>query len=248
MELAAAHEFAREKGVSRVTYAIVRALLTPVLRIWFRLRIEGREHIPADGPAVVTPNHKSFSDSFFVALATPRHVQFMAKAELIEGRSGRLLNRLGAFPVQRGTADAEAMATARAILDRGGLLALFPEGTRVRDPEALGSPKRGAARLALESGAPLVPCAITGTDSLRIGVFIKPKRVQVAFREPIPVAALEPTPQVAGEVTDELLWPGIEQDYRRLLKRQGAIAAGLAALGAGGLLAAKAQRRRKRKR
>lgn len=245
MELEAAHRFARETGVSRPVRAVVKGLLTPVLRLWFRLRIEGREHLPADGPVVVAPNHKSFSDAFFVALATPRHAQFMAKSELLAGRFGWLLNRLGAFPVRRGESDAEALETARAVLRRGGMLALFPEGTRVRDPEALGAPKRGAARLALEAGAPVVPCAIEGTEALRKGAFVLPKQVQVSFGEPIAVEQLEPTPEAAASLTDELLWPGVEADYRRLLKRQGAIAAGLAALGAGGLLAARARRRRR---
>ena len=244
MELEAAHAFARDKGVSRPVRAVVKGLLTPVLKLWFRLRIEGRDNLPVDGPAIVAPNHKSFSDAFFVALATPRHAQFMAKSELLAGRFGWLLNRLGAFPVRRGEADDDALATARGILDRGGLLALFPEGTRVRDPEVLGAPKRGAARLALEAGAPIVPCAIEGTEALRKGLLVLPKKVQVSFGEPIPVDRLEPTPEVASELTDELLWPGVEADYRRLLRRQGAIAAGIAALGAGGLLAVKARRRR----
>jgi len=245
MDLEAAHRFARERGVSRPVRATVKGGLTPVLRLWFRLRIEGEEHIPREGPAVVAPNHKSFSDAFFVALATPRQAQFMAKSELFAGRGGWLLNRLGAFPVRRGEADEDALATARAVLDRGGLLALFPEGTRVRDPEALGRPKRGAARLALEAGAPLIPCAITGTEALRKGPIVLPKRVQVAFGEPIAVQQLEPTPEVAAEVTDDLLWPGVEADYRRLLKRRGAIAAGLAALGATGLVAARTRKRRR---
>ena len=83
----------------------------------------------------------------------------MGKTELFEGRRAWLLVRLGAFPVRRGESDADALETAREILRQGGLLALFPEGTRIRDPDELGDPKRGAGRLALESGAPLVPAA-----------------------------------------------------------------------------------------
>src|SRR5581483_11291103 len=145
-----AHRIAREKGVSRPLYAIVRLIVGGFLRVWFRLRITGAEHVPKEGAAIVAPNHKSFWDSFFVAMGTRRHVRFMAKTELIEGRAGRLLVRLGAFPVRRGEADADALATAREILRQGGLLALFPEGTRIRDPETLGTPRRGAGRLAIE--------------------------------------------------------------------------------------------------
>ena len=237
-----AHRLAREKGVSRPLYAVVRGILTPLLRTYFRMRIAGAEHIPREGAAIIAPNHKSFFDSFFVALATRRHLRFMAKTELIEGRWGRLLVRLGAFPVRRGQSDADALETAREVLRQGGLLALFPEGTRVPDPEALGEPRRGAGRLALESGAPLVPAAISGTDHLWAGPVPKPKRVQVAFSEPIPVERLPATPEAAGELIEERLWPEVEGSYRRLRGRPGLIAAGLAALGVG--LGGVAMRRR----
>ena len=164
-----AHRLAREKGVSRPLYAFVRGLVAPFLRIWFRMHVSGAEHIPKSGAAIVAPNHKSFWDSFFIAVCTRRHVRYMAKTELIEARYGRLLVRLGAFPVRRGRSDADALETAKTILEQGGLLALFPEGTRIRDPEELGHPKRGAGRLALETGAPLIPAAITGTEQLFLG-------------------------------------------------------------------------------
>src|SRR3954451_14104847 len=117
------------------------------------MHVSGGEHLPRSGAAIVAPNHKSFWDSFFIGVCTRRHVRFMAKTELIEARYGRLLVRLGAFPVRRGSADADALETARVILEQGGVLALFPEGTRIRDPEELGHPKRGAGRLALETGS-----------------------------------------------------------------------------------------------
>src|SRR5207253_10618989 len=139
---------------------------------------------------LVVPNHKSFWDAFFVAAATRRHVRYMGKRELFEGPWGRLLVRLGAFPVRRGESDAEALETAREILRQGGLLALFPEGTRVREPETLGSPRRGAGRLALETSTPLIPAAITGTEKLFLGPVPKPRRVQVSFGEPIEPTAL----------------------------------------------------------
>src|SRR6185503_17566378 len=115
---------------------------------------DGADHIPREGAAVIAPNHKSFYDSFFLALATPRPMRFMAKNELIAPWYGAYLVRLGAFPVRRGESDEEALETAREILRQGGLLALFPEGTRVRDPGELGEPRRGAGRLALETRSP----------------------------------------------------------------------------------------------
>lgn len=240
-----AHRLAREKGVSRPLYFLVRLLLVPLLRLWFRMHIGGAGNIPATGAAIVAPNHKSFFDSFFVALATKRHLRFMGKTELFEGSKGRLLVRLGAFPVRRGESDADALETARTILRQGGLLALFPEGTRVRDPATLGSPRRGAGRLAIESGAPIVPAAITGTEKLFwMGWLPKPVRVQVSFGEPIDVRALEATPEAAADLVEETLWPEVEGQFGRLRARPTLIAAGLAALGIGGGLALRRRRRR----
>jgi 1-acyl-sn-glycerol-3-phosphate acyltransferase len=116
------------------------------------------------------------------------------------------------------------------------LLALFPEGTRIRDPDELGHPRRGAGRLALESGAPLIPAAITGTEKLFLGPIPKPRRVQVAFAQPILVSEIAATPAGAAKLVDELLWPEVEGEYRRLLARPTLAAAALAALGVGGFL------------
>jgi 1-acyl-sn-glycerol-3-phosphate acyltransferase len=240
-----AQRLAREKGVSRSLYALVRGIVTPLFRIWFRMRVTGAEHIPASGPAIVAPNHKSFWDSFFIGVCTKRHVRFMAKVELIEARYGRLLVRLGAFPVRRGQSDAEALETARIVLRQGGLLALFPEGTRVRDPEQLGAPRRGAGRLALEERAPLVPAAISGSEDIFLGPFPRPRRVQVAFAEPIRVEEMAVTPEAAGRLVDDMLWPEVESEYTRLRARPGLIAAALAALGVGGGLIVRNRRRRR---
>jgi 1-acyl-sn-glycerol-3-phosphate acyltransferase len=231
-----AHVLAREKGVSRPLYALVRLLIAPLLRLWFRMHVSGADQISREGAAIVAPNHKSFLDSFFIAVCTPRELRFMAKTELIEAPYGRLLVRLGAFPVRRGHSDGDAIETARTILSQGGLLALFPEGTRIRDPEELGHPRRGAGRLALESGAPLIPAAITGTEKLFLGPIPKPRRVQVAFAQPILVSEIAATPEGASELVDELLWPEVEGEYRRLLARPTLAAAALAALGVGGFL------------
>lgn len=237
------HRFAREKGVSRPLYALVRGVLTPLFRAYFRMHVSGAEHVPGSGAAIIAPNHKSFSDAFFIAVSIDRHpLRFMGKVELFEGWKGPLLVRLGAFPVRRGESDADALETAREILRQGGLLALFPEGTRVRDPESLGHPRRGAGRLAIETGAPIVPAAITGTENLRLGPLAKPKRVQVAFAEPVAVADLPSTAEAAGELVEEMVWPEVETEYGRLRARPTLIAAGIAALGVGGGLAIRRRR------
>ena len=244
MTLEEAHRLAREKGVSRPLYFLVRLIVGPFVRIFYRLRIFGAEHVPKTGSAIIAPNHKSLYDSFFIAMATERHLRFMGKAELFEGPWAWLLVRLGAFPVRRGQADADALETARVILRQGGLLALFPEGTRIRDPDYLGHPRRGAGRLALETGAPLVPCAITGTEKIFRGGFPIPRRVQVAFSPPIHVSDLAPSPDAASELIEDMVWPEVEGSYRRLRARPTMIAAGLAALGIGGGVFLRRKRRR----
>ena len=205
-----AHRIAREQGVSRWRYAVVRGAFVPFMRLWWGLRITDADRIPAEGPAIITPNHKSFWDSFFIAAATRRHLRFLGKSELFEGALGRTFVRLGAFPVRRGESDADALETARVILSQGDLLSLFPEGTRVRDPDGLGVPRRGAVRLALETGSPLVPAAISGTEKLFAGPFPRPRTVRLSFGDAIPVADLEATPETAAEVLTDELWPEVE--------------------------------------
>ena len=229
-----AHRRAREQGPSRLLYAMVRGVVVAFMRVWFRLSITGAEHIPAEGAG---DRHAQPQELLGLVLHRRRHPAAAAvhgQVRAVRERQGPLLVALGAFPVRRGASDADALETARVILRQGGLLSLFPEGTRVREPTALGEPRRGAARLALETGAPLVPAAITGTDRLFLGPIPKPKRVRCPSAQPIPVHELEPTPEAAAELLDEQLWPEVETQFRGLLSRRGAIAAGLAALGLGG--------------
>ena len=224
-----AQRIARE-GTSPIAYWIARLIMIPLFRTFFLMRVSGLNNIPRTGPVVIAPNHKSFWDAFFIAAVLNRRVFYMGKSELFQGRKGRLLLALGGFPVKRGESDGEAIETARAILERGDVLALFPEGTRVPDPDSLGTPRRGAARIAIETGAPIIPTAITGTEKRRLPL---PRRVQVAFGEPIPVAQLEPTPENAAHLIDKAVWPVITEDYKTLKARPGIVAGGLAALGLG---------------
>jgi 1-acyl-sn-glycerol-3-phosphate acyltransferase len=242
-----AQEIARRRGVNRTQYEFVRIVLLPVAKVWYRFRVTGADNVPAEGPVIVAPNHKSFYDSFFVGLATRRPLHFMAKVELFQGRSARFLSGLGAFPVRRGTADPVALETARIHLEKGRVLAMFPEGTRYRDPDMLKAPHRGVGRLAIEAQAPIVPCAITGTEKLFIGGwFPKPVRVQVAFAPAVTPAQLEATPAAAAELIEEQVWPEVEREFRRLRARQGLIAALVAALGAGGGIAYRQQQQRRK--
>jgi 1-acyl-sn-glycerol-3-phosphate acyltransferase len=242
-----AQALARSRGVKKPVYETIRFLILPLVKLIWRFRITGKEHIPKDGPIVIAPNHKSFYDSFFVALATPREVRFMAKKELFEGKSARLLSMLGAFPVRRGEADPEALETARMVLRDGGVLALFPEGTRHRDPDELRAPRRGAGRLAIEAGAPIVPCAISGTERLFFAGFLpRPVRVQVAFAAPIPATDLEATPEAAADLIENQVWPEVEKEFRALRANPGVVAAVLGVLAAGGGVALRAQQQKRK--
>lgn len=214
-------------------YTVIRAVAKVVLRLWFRVRLTGVENVPNTGPVIVAPNHKSFFDAFFVGIAAPRRVHFMAKVELIEGPLGWLFKRLGAFPVHRGEADTVALDTARELLADGELVVIFPEGTRVEVPDALGSPRHGAGRLAIETGAPIVPAAITGTSHLWRGALPRLKPVQLAFLPPVPASSLS-GPEAVTELIDAQVWPAVFEEYSRLRARPGFLLAGLAALGVGG--------------
>ena len=231
--LPAAHAYARGRGFSPWLYALVRVVASGLLRCWFRVRIGGADRIPARGPAIIAPNHKNFLDPFFVGIATPRPVRYMAKAGLLKGPLGWLLTRLGAFPVRRGEADADALATARAILAGGGLVVLFPEGTRVEAADALGSPHHGAGRLAVETGAPIIPAAVTGTSHLWRGALPRLKRVQITFLAPVRPTSADGS-AASARLIDEQVWPAVREEYGRLRASPGLIAAMLAAAGVGG--------------
>jgi 1-acyl-sn-glycerol-3-phosphate acyltransferase len=153
-------------------YQVIAALSWPVLYGVFRLRARGRENLPSDGGYVLASNHISNLDPWPVGLPLwPRRwLRFMAKAELYWWPATYVLDGAGAFPVRRGLADVEAIETAVQLAQEGHVVVMFPEGTR-REKGLLKRhqprPHSGAARIALEAGVPLVPCAVAGTDRLR---------------------------------------------------------------------------------
>ena len=193
------------RGVNPLLYWSVRALLQPLFFIYFRMSRVGREHLPRRGPLLLTANHRSFLDPFCIGMLVRRPVYFMAKRELFEKRwQGWLLSRLGAFPVDRGAGDADAIATARAILQRGDCVVIFPEGTRVR-PGPLGRPHRGVGRLTLDTGAPVAPVAVIGTEDVRRGWRIRPRKVRLRVGRPMCFPRPEnATLSLAAGVTDRI--------------------------------------------
>jgi 1-acyl-sn-glycerol-3-phosphate acyltransferase len=151
-----------------IARAVARVLTLPARRGLVRLRIEGVEHLPAEGPAIIVANHLSFLDSVLLLFDLPRRIYALGKAEYTDRRvTGWLFCGAGMIPVRREQPGdlAGAFEQAREVLDAGDVLAIFPEGTRTRDGQLhRGHP--GAAHLALETGAPLIPVGIIGTDQI----------------------------------------------------------------------------------
>ena len=201
------HKRAREHGANPLVYWLVRGLLQPFFHIYFRLSRIGREHIPAEGPVIVAANHRSFLDPFVIATMARRPMYYVAKKEIFANRlQAWILNALGAFPVDRGAGDGEMVETAKVILGRGDIVLIFPEGTRIR-PGALGKPKRGVGRLALETGAPVVPVAVIGSESVRRGWRIRPHKVRIRAGRPLHFPTVDhASPALATAVT-ERIWP-----------------------------------------
>jgi 1-acyl-sn-glycerol-3-phosphate acyltransferase len=231
MDLESLHRRAREDGANPIVYLIVRAILQPFFHIYFRMVRIGREHIPAEGPVIVAANHRSFLDPFVIGTMARRPMYYITKQEAFRTRLGAwLLNALGAFPVRRGASDEDMVTTAKAILARGDIVLIFPEGTRTR-PGALGKPKRGVGRLALESGAPIVPVAIFGTEDVRRGWRIRPRKVRVRAGRPLRFPTVEhASPSLAGAVTDRI-WPCVMLQWEWLgglppIRRAAVIGAG----------------------
>jgi len=167
------------------TYTLVRIVLTlPTLLIW-RVRAIGVENVPRRGPLVLAPNHFSQMDHFFVGVYLRRKVRFMAKSQLFGPPVLTYVYKHGGvFPVRRGHRDDEAFETARQLLDQGEMLLVYAEGGRSRSGE-LGEPKPGIGRIALESGAPIVPVAIHGSERARQWKRFRFPRVTVQFGEPV---------------------------------------------------------------
>lgn len=192
-------------GIDQWMYALVRVILSPLTIFLYRARAIGIENMPAHGAAIVTPNHFSQMDHFFAAVYLRRQVQFMAKSQLFKNPViTYIMNHGGVFPVRRGYNDEEAFITAHTVLNRGSCVLMYAEGGRSRNRE-LGSPKRGVGKLALESGVPVVPCAIHGSAAVRGWKRMQFPKVTIQYGEPLTFPKVEePTREQQQEVADKV--------------------------------------------
>ena len=175
-----------------------RSGLRELLRRLYYVEIVGADRIPEHGAAILAANHASIWDPFILGLATTREIHYMAKSELFRLRPvAALLRSLNAFPVERGSGDRTAISEAATLLGRGVLLGIFPQGTS--KPERQNGWHRGAARLALVTGVPLVPVRLSGTRPLP-----RRTRVRIEIGEPLQVAVARPTLAAAKSLTARL--------------------------------------------
>ncbi|GIJ21344.1 putative 1-acylglycerol-3-phosphate O-acyltransferase [Micromonospora lutea] len=201
-------------------------LLGPLLRLIFRPQVEGLHHVPAAGPVILASNHLSFSDSIFTPLIVPRKVTFVAKAEYFTGKGIKgwltkvFFTGTGTIPVDRsgGRAARAALDTQLKVLRAGGIAGIYPEGTRSPDGR-LYRGKTGVARLALESGAPVVPVVMLNLDEIQPPGQLIPKlaRVRIRFGPPVDFsryAGLAGDRFVERAVTDEIMYELMELSGR----------------------------------
>ncbi|MFD5030473.1 lysophospholipid acyltransferase family protein [Streptomyces sp. NPDC058220] len=181
-------------------FALIKAVLGPLVRLMFRTRVEGAEHIPGSGPVILAGNHLTFIDSMILPLVCDRQVFFIGKDEYVTGKGlkGRLMawffTGVGMIPVDRdgGRGGVAALMTGRRVLEEGNVFGIYPEGTRSPDGR-LYRGRTGIARLTMMTGAPVVPFAMIGTDKLQPNGSGMPRsgKVTVRFGKPMEFSRYE---------------------------------------------------------
>jgi 1-acyl-sn-glycerol-3-phosphate acyltransferase len=195
-------------------YWIVKYLVTPFMRVFVRVRVEGRENVPRHGAVILASNHRSFLDSFFIPMVMRRRVTFVAKAEYFDdAKTAWFFRSCGQIPIRRegGSASERALTSATEVLRSGNVFAIYPEGTRTRDG-LLHRGHTGVARLALGCNVPIVPIGLVGTDDVQPIDSRLPKlfrRVTIRFGEPVDparYAGREHDRMALRELTDEVMY------------------------------------------
>jgi len=185
-----------------ILWRVVRPTVVGLCAVVFRVRVVGKDRVPADGAYILAPSHRSILDIPFAAFVTRRRLRFLAKQELFRSRVGRaIFPRLGGIAVERGTTDRGALRAADAVLVDGEPLAIFPEGTRQHGPQ-LGELFHGVAYLALRRQVPIVPVGIGGSEAImpKGRIVPRPRRVVVVVGQPV-VPAPDATARRRSDVT-----------------------------------------------
>jgi 1-acyl-sn-glycerol-3-phosphate acyltransferase len=220
------HERARTREPDWV-YELVRLLTSLYCLLFLRVRSIASENVPGSGQVILAPNHFSFMDHFLMGCFLRRKVRFMAKSQLFKRPMQFIYSHGGVFPVRRGARDEEAFITAEAILAKGGSIAMYCEGGRSRSGNIAEKAKTGIGRLALETGAPVVPIAIHGSQKVRNWKRLQFPKVTVQYGEPMRWERIEnPTREQQQAVADEILteiralYAGLEQHGRKGVLRR----------------------------
>jgi 1-acyl-sn-glycerol-3-phosphate acyltransferase len=208
-------------------YELVRLLTSLYGYTFFRARPISTEKVPGSGAVILAPNHFSFMDHFLMGCYIRRKVRFMAKSQLFSGPMQYIYSHGGVFPVRRGAHDEEVFVTAKAILARGGAITMYCEGGRSRDGKLAEHAKAGIGRLALETGAPIVPIAIHGSSRIRNWKRLQFPKVTIQYGDAIRWETVENATRaqqqaVADEVLTEIkaLYNGLEQHGRKGMLRR----------------------------
>lgn len=189
-------------------YWPLRAISSPLRRLWFDIEFEGLENVPVTGPVILAPNHISFIDSLILMYALKRKVLFLGKAEYTDSIKTRIFPAAGMIPVDRsGRGVLASLRAAAEVLNEGGVVGVFPEGTRARDG-AVHRGHTGAAYLAAKTSAALIPVGIIGTDKVQPPGASRPVRgekITMRFGAPMDIAAVGRGPSARNEITDQLM-------------------------------------------
>jgi 1-acyl-sn-glycerol-3-phosphate acyltransferase len=208
-------------------YELVRTLTSLYAYTFLRARAISVPNVPGSGPVILAPNHFSFMDHFLIGCYIRRKVRFMAKSQLFKGPMQFIYTHGGVFPVRRGARDEETFITAETILGRGGTVAMYCEGGRSRTGKVSEQAKRGIGRLALETGAPIVPIAIHGSSRIRNWKRLQFPKTTIQYGEAIRWEPIEkPTREQQQAVADQILveirrlYAGLEEHGRRGILRR----------------------------
>jgi 1-acyl-sn-glycerol-3-phosphate acyltransferase len=210
------HERVRTREPDPV-YEVVRSLTLLYALITFRARAYGTENVP-NGPVILAPNHASFMDHFFTGVFLRRRVQFMGKSQLFHGVGAWIFSHGGVFPVRRGAQDEEAFKTAFHVLGRGGAVVMYCEGGRSRTGKLADTARPGIGRLALESGAPVVPAAILGSHQVRNWKRLQFPKVTIQFGKPFRFQRAEHTEREQQQEAADYIFARIRELHDELAR------------------------------